>query len=174
MLLCARAGLQTLPKAIAAKVEDNVRCNWKLAALAKGSDGLYELTYDTPDGSRTVKAKSVGLTAPSYVVAELLEPVAPQAAAKLGSVDYPPVCAVTLAYPESAIKVRAAARVSEWVFAVEGKALVGLGAALPGLERSRVLPMAESHATCQCVCWLRRHGRPVCSAPCCCGRVCER
>ena len=102
----AVAGLQTLPAAIAAKVEDRVKCNWKLTALKQGSGGLYELTYDTPDGARTVKARSVGLTAPSYVVAELLQPVAPEAAAKLGSVDYPPVCAVTLAYPESAIKVR--------------------------------------------------------------------
>ena len=100
-----RNGLQTLPKAIADKVSDSVVCNWKLTALSKGSDGLLELQYETPEGQRNVKAKSVGLTAPSYVVAELLKSPAPGAAEALSQIDYPPVCAVTLAYPEASIKV---------------------------------------------------------------------
>jgi hypothetical protein len=98
------SGLKTLPNAIAKKVEDKVRCNWRLVSLRAASDGVYELVYDTEDGKQTVRAKSVGLTAPSYVVSDLLKPVVPDAASALANVDYPPVCAVTLAYPESAIK----------------------------------------------------------------------
>jgi protoporphyrinogen/coproporphyrinogen III oxidase len=104
-MLAAYPGLKTLPTAIAAKVEDKVRCNWRLVALKKASDGLYELQYDTNDGERTVRAKSVGLTVPSYVISDLLKSVVPDAASALANVDYPPVCAVTLAYPEDAIKV---------------------------------------------------------------------
>jgi protoporphyrinogen/coproporphyrinogen III oxidase len=100
-----RKGLQTLPIAIAKKVEDDVVCNWTLQQISKGTDGLFELTYETAEGSKRVKARSVGLTAPSYVVADLLKSVAPAASDALKAIDYPPVCAVTVAYPESAIKV---------------------------------------------------------------------
>ena len=87
-------------------MSDSVVCNWKLTSIKKGSNDLFELTYDTPDGSSTVKARSVGLTAPSYVVADLLKGPAPGASNALSQIDYPPVCAVTVAYPESAVKVR--------------------------------------------------------------------
>jgi hypothetical protein len=50
-----------------------------------------------------VATRTVALTAPAYVVAELLEGAAPSAAAALRKLDYPPVAAVTLSYPMSAI-----------------------------------------------------------------------
>ena len=103
-----KEGLQTLPKAIAAKLEGKIRCEWKLDSVGKNSDGLYELVYNTPDGSQTVLAKTVGLTAPAYVVSSLLEEKVPAVSKALNSIDYPPVCAVTLAYPEESVKVRVA------------------------------------------------------------------
>ena len=99
-------GLQTLPKAIAAKLEGKIRCEWKLDSVGKNSEGLYELVYNTPDGSQTVLAKTVGLTAPAYVVSSLLEAKVPALSKALNSIDYPPVCAVTLAYPKESVKVR--------------------------------------------------------------------
>lgn len=99
-----RKGLKMLPEAIAAKLDGKIRCNWKLQSIGKGSDGLYELVYETPEGRQTVRARSVALTAPSYVVADLLRPKVPAAADALADIDYPPVCAVTLAYPVDAIK----------------------------------------------------------------------
>lgn len=99
-------GLQTLPTAIAGKLEGKIRCEWKLDSVSKNSDGLYELEYSTPDGKKTIKAKTVGLTAPAYVVSSLLEDKVPQLSKALDTIDYPPVCAVTLAYPEEYIKVR--------------------------------------------------------------------
>jgi protoporphyrinogen/coproporphyrinogen III oxidase len=112
------SGLQTLPKAIADKVGDRVVCDWKLTSIAKGSDGLLELSYETPDGAKTIRTRLAGLTAPSYVVADLLKGPAPGAADALGNIDYPPVCAVTLAYPESAIKVCVAVQWSAMRWAV--------------------------------------------------------
>lgn len=100
-----REGLQTLPEAIAKQLDGNIRCDWKLMALTKGSNGMYELQYSTPEGDQTVHARSVALTAPSYVVADLLGGKVPALADALNSIDYPPVCAVTLAYPEDAVKV---------------------------------------------------------------------
>ena len=101
-----RKGLQMLPAAIAKKLPDNIVCDWKLTAITKNADDVFELSYETPGGSKTVKARSVGLTAPAYVVADLLQPVAAKASDALKEIDYPPVCAVTVAYPEDAIKVR--------------------------------------------------------------------
>lgn len=98
-------GLQTLPTAIAGKLEGKIRCEWKLDSVAKNSTGLYELVYSTPDGMKTVFAKTVGLTAPAYVVSSLLEEKVPALSKALNTIDYPPVCAVTLAYPEDAVKV---------------------------------------------------------------------
>jgi oxygen-dependent protoporphyrinogen oxidase len=51
-----------------------------------------------------VRARSVALTVPAYVAADLLRRDCPDAAAALKSLDYPPVAAVTLAYPKSALR----------------------------------------------------------------------
>ena len=48
-------------------------------------------------------ARAVALTAPAYVAADLLQREVPDAAAALKSLDYPPVAAVTLSYPETAL-----------------------------------------------------------------------
>lgn len=100
-----KEGLQTLPEAIAKELDDKIRCDWKLTAVSKNADGIYELEYSTPEGAQTVQTRSVALTAPSYVVADLLGDQVPALAEALGGIDYPPVCAVTLAYPEASVKV---------------------------------------------------------------------
>lgn len=103
-------GLQTLPNAIEAfvkgeKGEDAVRCNWKLTAIARDrSSGAYTLTYDTPDGERQLRSKTVALTVPAYVAAPLIKPLAGEASDALLDIYYPPVAAVTLAYPEEAVR----------------------------------------------------------------------
>ncbi|PSC75640.1 Protoporphyrinogen oxidase chloroplastic [Micractinium conductrix] len=98
-----RRGLKTLPDAMAAKLGGAVRTSWDLKAIAKEGD-VYKLTYDTPQGCKELRSRAVALTIPAYVAADLLEGAAPSAAAGLKSLDYPPVGAITLAYPESAIR----------------------------------------------------------------------
>jgi len=96
-------GLKTLPEAIAKQIHDKVRVSWVLKGIGKCQEG-YELTYDTPDGVAKVKSKSVVMTAPAYVVSELLKDEVPEASKALGEIYYPPVGAVTVGFPESALK----------------------------------------------------------------------
>lgn len=100
-----RKGLATLPSAIADKLgADRVALNWQLKSIEKEENGKFVLKYETPQGSKTVRAKSVALTVPAYVAADLVEGKAPAAAKALREFDYPPVAAVTVAYPLSAIR----------------------------------------------------------------------
>ncbi|EFJ23527.1 hypothetical protein SELMODRAFT_103055 [Selaginella moellendorffii] len=99
-----RKGLISLPKAIASKLGDSIKLKWKLLSVKKTSAGLYTLVYDTPEGTTAVLAKSVVLTVPSYVASEILRPVSPAVSDALSEIFYPPVVAVTLSYPKSAIR----------------------------------------------------------------------
>ena len=80
------------------------RVQWKLREILRGSDGVFTLYYDTPDGAAELRTRSVALTVPAYVAADLVRAAAPNASDALKCFDYPPVGAVTLAYPLSAIR----------------------------------------------------------------------
>jgi len=99
-----RKGLRMLPDAISKNIQDTIRVNWKLTAVTKDAAGTFSLKYDTPEGPKEVKAKNVVVTIPSWVAADLLRKQSPKAADALASFDYPPVAAVTVAYPVSAIR----------------------------------------------------------------------
>ncbi|GIM04071.1 hypothetical protein Vretimale_8697 [Volvox reticuliferus] len=98
-----RLGLKMLPEAIERRIKDQVRVNWKLVSLNRDGD-RYSLVYDTPEGRVQCYSRAVALTAPSYVVADLIKNEVPAAAEALSSFDYPPVGAVTLSYPMEAIR----------------------------------------------------------------------
>lgn len=83
---------------------DKVRCNWKLLDVSKDAEGMYWLRYDTPSGQQEVKTRSVAVTMPAWALADLLRTQAPSTAEALSSFDYPPVAAVTLAYPTTAVR----------------------------------------------------------------------
>eukprot|EP00250_Pteridium_aquilinum_P014857 c22239_g1_i1 orf=242-1966(+) len=99
-----RKGLMTLPKAIAEKLGSNVKLNWKLESIQRASGGGFELVYATPEGMKSVLTKSVLLTVPSYVASTILRPLSQSAADSLAKFYYPPVAAVTISYPKSAIR----------------------------------------------------------------------
>lgn len=98
------AVLVLLPVPLCVCTADKVRLNWKLTSISTTPDGLYRLSYDTPEGPASLTTRSVALTIPAWALADLLKEQAPAAAQALASVDYPPVGAVTLAYPVSAVK----------------------------------------------------------------------
>ena len=52
-----------------------VKLSWKLSSISKLDNGLFKLTYETPEGSVTLLGKSVILTVPSYVASDLLRPL---------------------------------------------------------------------------------------------------
>lgn len=51
-----------------------------------------------------LRARCVALTVPAYVAADLVRRECPDAAEALKALDYPPVAAVTVAYPMSSIR----------------------------------------------------------------------
>ncbi|KAI5070259.1 hypothetical protein GOP47_0014602 [Adiantum capillus-veneris] len=99
-----RKGLMTLPKAIAEKLGSSVKLNWKLESIQRASGGGYELFYATPEGMKAVFTKSVLLTLPSYAASNIVRQLSPSAADSLAKFYYPPVAAVTISYPKSAIR----------------------------------------------------------------------
>ncbi len=95
-----RSGLSALPNAIARRLGDDVRLQWRMTALSRREDGRYVATYDTPDGVTQVVAKSVALTTPARATANILADIAPNAR-ELDKIPYPCVWSVTLAYPKT-------------------------------------------------------------------------
>eukprot|EP00850_Spirogloea_muscicola_P018446 SM000169S02701 [mRNA] locus=s169:12678:15510:+ [translate_table: standard] len=98
-----KRGLSTLPNAIAAQLGEKVKVRWELIDINKSEEG-FRLSYSTPSGPQTVLAKKVILTVPSRIASKILRPTAPRAADALAKFYYPPVCAVTVSYPTSAIR----------------------------------------------------------------------
>lgn len=80
------------------------RTSWELLEIEAAASGGYTLTYRTPEGVKDVKARAVALTVPAYTAADLVRRDCPDASLALKSLDYPPVAAVTIAYPMSAIQ----------------------------------------------------------------------
>lgn len=99
-----RNGLSMLPNAIADRLGDAVRLDWRLVDLQKTDDGKYCAVYDTPIGTQTVIAKTIALTAPARAAAAVLKDIAPGIEA-LEDIYYPPVWSVTLAYPKEEFRV---------------------------------------------------------------------
>ena len=100
-----KQGLETLPKAIATKLGDRVKLNWTLKSLQPTQNRTYLAEFATPEGPQQVETRSVTLTTPAYVAAELLESWQPEISSDLKAIPYPPVACVVLAYPLSAFKV---------------------------------------------------------------------
>lgn len=99
-----RKGLMTLPLAIAEKLGSSVKLQWKLQSIQKSPTGGYELVYATPEGLKSISTKAVVLTVPSYVASDILRPLSEAAADSLSKFYYPPVAAVTISYPKSAVR----------------------------------------------------------------------
>ncbi len=99
-----RQGLGSLPKAIATQLGDRLKLNWSLNRLSRHGDQTYLAEFSTPTGSQQVEAKTVVLTTPAYITAEILQPLSPTVSQALAEIPYPPVACVVLAYPVSALK----------------------------------------------------------------------
>ena len=121
-----RNGLSTLPNAIMDELggtAGRVRLTWTLASLVRRDDdddddgvggGYYVATFDVPGGGRRrVNARTVVTTVPAHAIGSALEGVLPGSSGLFSRVRevvgrrgiyYPPVAAVTLAYPKSSFR----------------------------------------------------------------------
>lgn len=99
-----KGGLKALPEAIAAQLGERLKLNWHLTRLDRTQRQTYIAVFSTPDGQQEVEARSVVLTTPAYVTAELLQPLQPQVSSALQAFTYPTVACVVLAYPLSDVK----------------------------------------------------------------------
>jgi oxygen-dependent protoporphyrinogen oxidase len=110
-----REGLATLPKAISNELGDKINLKWKAVEILKAgenNDG-YKVIFQTPDGQKTIFAKSVVSTIPAHSISDVLQPVMPESKSifekvrkeidRIG-VYHPPVAAVTVAYPKDSFK----------------------------------------------------------------------
>lgn len=98
-----RKGLSMLPNAIAERLGDDVKLEWRLVNLEKAPDGRYKASYETPQGPRVVTAKSVAITTPARATASVLKGIAPEIET-LNDINYPTVWSITLAYPKDAFR----------------------------------------------------------------------
>lgn len=115
-----REGLSTLPKAIAKELgvgpDEKIRLEHKATKIEKktSADGdYYEATFETPKGTKSIKAKTVVSTMPAHCISDVLEPVMEESKEifekiredidRIG-IYYPPVAAVTVAYPKKSFK----------------------------------------------------------------------
>jgi len=99
-----RQGLEALPKAIAAQLGDVVKLGWHLIQIKPTEHQTYLAEFSTPQGPARIETRSMVLTTPSYVSADLLANLCPVASQGLAKIPYPAVACVVLGYPESAFK----------------------------------------------------------------------
>ena len=98
-----RRGLTTFPTALAARLGERCKTSWRLTAVERVEAG-YKLEYETPGGARSITTRALILTIPSHTAAPLLRLPLPATSAAMEHIYYPPVGAVTVAYPLSAIR----------------------------------------------------------------------
>lgn len=110
-----REGLSTLPKAISKELGDKINLQWKATEIVKAGDKNdgYKVTFQTPEGQKTVFAKTVVSTIPAHSISNVLQPVMPESKSVFEKVRteidrigvyHPPVAAVTVAYPKDSFK----------------------------------------------------------------------
>ncbi|MDX1977552.1 MAG: protoporphyrinogen oxidase [Pseudanabaenaceae cyanobacterium bins.68] len=102
-----KLGLETLPQAIAQKFSHQggqIKLNWSLQRLEHQPDRTYRLVFHTPMGVQVVQTRSVVLTTPAYVTAQLVQQLAPSLSDALKQIFYPAVAVVAMAYPKAAFK----------------------------------------------------------------------
>lgn len=99
-----KQGLQSLPEALASQLGNRVKLLWELTSLHPTERQTYLANFATPDGQEQVEARTLVLTTPADVTADLLQPLQPKISQALREIPYPAVGCVVLAYPEDALR----------------------------------------------------------------------
>ena len=116
-----RDGMQTLTDAIARRLA-RIELETNVVGVSPGQDG-YVVAVTDATGRRELRARGIVLAVPAYAAAELVSPFAPDCAAALAAIPYPPVTVVHSAYRRIAI----------------AHPLDGFGMLIPEVERRQTL-----------------------------------
>lgn len=113
-----RSGNQELIETLVDALDGDLRLNAAVQSIDAAGEG-YTLTLA---GGEQIQADAVILAAPAYAAADLLRPIAPEAADKLDQIRYVSTGTITLAYREDEI----------------GHPLNGFGMVIPRSEKRRI------------------------------------
>lgn len=94
-------GMQTFPLAVAASLGEAVVTGSPVSALERDARGWQIRIEGRTD---PFNARQVVLAAPAYRTAELLEPLLPEVAEELRSIEYPPVASVAMGFRRDQIR----------------------------------------------------------------------
>jgi oxygen-dependent protoporphyrinogen oxidase len=92
-----REGMQTLTDALGRAV-GGIECDVRVGTIQPGADGMFTVTGERAGTSLVRRARAVIVATPAYAAADLVRAVAPEAAAALAAIPYPPVTVVGSAY----------------------------------------------------------------------------
>ena len=92
-----REGMQTLTDALGHAV-GGIECDVRVGTIQPGADGMFTVTGERAGTSLVRRARAVIVATPAYAAADLVRAVAPEAAAALAAIPYPPVTVVGSAY----------------------------------------------------------------------------
>ena len=124
-----RAGMQTLPRALAHALGDALELGAAVEAV-EHDGGKFTVRYRREGEARAVTSRAAVMAVPAYAAEGLVRPLAPGAADALGRIGYPPVTEVFLGYRREAI----------------GRPLDGFGYLIPEKESRSILGTIWSSA----------------------------
>jgi oxygen-dependent protoporphyrinogen oxidase len=123
-LISFHDGIGTLPRALAAKLTEDLVCNARLLSLQHDSTDAWQAKWQTATGEQQQTFDAVVLAVPAHRLASLPLPAAiATQLAPLAQIEYPPVSAVFLGYPRHAV----------------AHPLDGFGALVPRVEQFSIL-----------------------------------
>lgn len=102
-LLGFRNGMQTLCKALADTLQDDIWCDVNIEKLTQKPDRSWEVRLSHKEGTFVQEAATVIITAPAYAAASLLSPLLPDIVTPLSAIPYAPVTVIHLGYRTSDI-----------------------------------------------------------------------
>ena len=96
-------GMQSLPKAIAARMGERVFCLSDITNVAKTGDH-YSVTFNNAGIMKTVEADCVISTLPAFASSKIFSSLIPDSAQRFDCVYYPPVLVLLVGFKEEDIK----------------------------------------------------------------------
>jgi oxygen-dependent protoporphyrinogen oxidase len=99
-LVSFRQGLETLPLELASRLGQRIRTTVSVQELCPLGDGGFEVRVP----GEILAARAVVLAVEAPKAAELLRDLAPEAAAELAAIEFPPLTSLSLAYPRRALQ----------------------------------------------------------------------